>query len=307
MRAVRFDRFGGVDVLDVVDVPAPSAGPGRVVVDVRAAGTNPGEAGIRSGALEAVSPTALPCGQGSDFAGVVSSVGDGVTSVAVGDEVIGWSDERSSHAEQVAVPAGQVVPKPAQLSWEVAGSLYVAGTTAVACVRAVAAGPGDTVAVSAAAGGVGSLVVQLLRQAGSTVIGIAGQRNAEWLESVGAIPVAHGDGIAERLRDAARGGLDAFVDCFGGGYCQVAVDLGVDPQRIDTIIDFAAVKALGVKTEGSAAVADTTAQVLTELAAMIARGDLEVTITATYPLEEVRDAYAELEQRHTRGKIVLLP
>ena len=308
MKAVQFERFGGVDVLEVVDVPAAVAGPGRVVVDVRAAGTNPGEAMIRSGALEEVFETTLPCGQGTDFAGVVAAVGDGVDTVAVGDEVMGWSHERSAQAEQVSVPAGQVLAKPAPLSWEVAGSLEVAGLTAVACVRAVAAGPGDTVAVSAAAGGVGSIVVQLLRRAGTQVVGIAGAGNADWLRRAGATPVEHGEGLAERLRQAAPGGLDAFVDCFGGGYCQVAVDLGVDPRRVDTIIDFAAAQALGVKAEGAAAIApEQTAAVFADLAATIARGEVEVTVAATYPLEQVREAYTELEQRHARGKIVLVP
>ena len=307
MRAVRFERFGGIDVLEVVDRPAPTASPGRVVVDVRAAGTNPGEAAIRSGALEEVYPTSLPCGQGSDLAGVVSAVGDGVGSVSVGDEVLGWSDERSAQAEQVAVPAEQVLPKPAGLSWEVAGSLNVAGTTAVACVRAVGAGPGDTVAVSAAAGGVGSLVVQLLRRAGAQVVGIAGAGNADWLRSVGVTPVAHGDGLADRLREAAPDGLDAFVDCFGDGYCRLAIDLGVDPQRVNTIIDFGAAQELGVKADGGMAVEGSTAQVLADLAAAVDRGEVEVPIAATYPLEQVHDAYAELEQRHARGKIVLIP
>lgn len=305
MRAVRFDHFGGIDVLDVVDVPAPTAGPGRVVVEVRAAGTNPGEAAIRSGDLEPVYPTTLPCGQGSDFAGVVSAVGEGVDAVAVGDEVLGWSDERSSHAEQVAVPADHVVPKPAELSWEVAGSLFVAGATAYACVRAVGAGPGDTVGVSAAAGGVGSLVVQVLRRAGADVVGVAGEDNHEWLRSVGATPVAHGDGLADRLREAAPGGLDAFVDCFGGGYCRMAVDLGVAPHRVDTIADFGAAEELGVKAEGGMQAASPS--VLAEVAGMVARGEIEVAIAGTYPLDRVREAYTVLEKRHTHGKIVLVP
>ena len=308
MRAVQFDRFGGIDVLEVVELPDPVAEPGRVVVDVRAAGTNPGEALIRSGALEQRIPTTLPCGQGTDFAGVVSAVGAGVQSIAVGEEVMGWSHERSSQAERVAVPAEQLIAKPAGISWEVAGSLQVAGLTARACVRAVAAGPGDTVAVSAAAGGVGSIVVQLLRLVGAEVIGIAGAANAPWLRQVGAVPVEHGDGLADRLREAAPGGVDAFVDCFGGGYCRTALDLGVDAQRINTIIDFEAASSLGVKAEGAAAISpEQTPRVFAELAAQLASGALEVNIAARYPLEQVRDAYAELEQRHARGKIVLIP
>src|ERR1700729_2316723 len=150
-RAVRFDRYGDRDVLYLADVAVPVPPAGEVVVEVRAAGINPGEAAIRTGALEAIFPAAFPSGQGSDLAGVVSSAGDGVTGFAVGDEVLGWSWRRSSHAEYVAVPVTQLIPKPANLSWAVAGSLYVVGCTAYAAVRAVNAGPADTVAGSAAA------------------------------------------------------------------------------------------------------------------------------------------------------------
>ena len=299
MKAVRFDHYGDRDVLYIGDLPAPTAEPGRVVVDVRAAGTNPGEATIRKGELEAMFPGTFPSGQGTDFAGVVS---------AVGDEVMGWSHERSSQAEQVSVPAEQVIPKPPELSWEVAGSLEVAGMTAYAAVQAVGASQGNTVAVSAAAGGVGSLVVQLLRRIGAQVIGIASESNFEWLRSVGATPVAYGDGLADRLRETAPGGLDAFIDCFGGGYCQLALDLGVSPERVDTIIDFEAAQKLGVKAKGAAAIpAADTPRVLAEIADMVAQGEMVVPIAATYPLEQVREAYTELEKRHAHGKIVLIP
>jgi len=177
MRAVRFDHYGDRDVLHVADVDVPVPPAGEVVVEVRAAGINPGEASIRLGLLDAMFPATFPSGEGSDLAGVVSTVGDGVTEFAVGDEVLGWSWRRSSHAEYVAVPVGQLIAKPAALSWEVAGALYVVACTAYAAVRAVDVREGDTVAVSAAAGGVGSIVVQLLRVRGATVLGIASEGN----------------------------------------------------------------------------------------------------------------------------------
>ena len=306
MRAVRFERYGGTAELQVADVPRPRAAPGRVVVRVKAAALNPGEASIREGRLHDRWPAHFPEGEGSDFAGVVTETGEGVTSVSPGDEVLGWTDERASHAEAVSVPAGQLVAKPAGLSWEVAGSLYVAGVTAWVAVRAVGARPGDTVAVSAAAGGVGSLTVQLARRAGATVIGIAGPANSGWLASAGVTPVAYGETLADRLRAAAPDGISAFIDCFGGGYVDLAVRLGVPKERIDTIIDWAAAQQAGTKMEGVAA-AEEPAAVLAELADLAAAGELMVPIAASYPLEQVRDAYAELEQRHTRGKIVLLP
>ncbi|MBU3063000.1 NADP-dependent oxidoreductase [Nocardia sp. NEAU-G5] len=304
-QAVKFDRYGEIDVLKVVEVPEPVAGAGQVVVGVVAAGINPGETKIRTGWLHDRWPATFPSGQGSDFAGRVVAVGPGVSGIAVGDEVVGFSEERSSHATHVVVPVEQVAPKPAGLSWDVAGSLFVAGTTAYAAARSVSPEAGDTIAVSGAAGGVGSLVVQLLRDRGVTVLGIAGPGNHEWLRSVGAIPVAYGEGLAERLRAAAPDGIDAFIDTYGDGYVALAIDLGVKPERIDTIIDFPAVEKYGVKVEGNANA--NTIDVVSELADLAATGALEVPIAATYPLAEVRAAFTELEAGHTHGKIVLHP
>ena len=231
----------------MVQVARPPAASGRVVVQVLAASINPGEASIRQGLLHERWPASFPEGEGSDFAGLIEEIGEGVTAVSVGDEVIGWSEERSSHAEYVSVPASQVVPKPAGVPWTVAGSLYVAGITAWATIRAVDLKTGDTVAVSAAAGGVGSVVVQLARHVGATVIGIAGASNSEWLSSRGAIPVVYGDGVTERLRAAAPAGIDAFIDCFGDGYVEIALELGVPVGRIDTIIDWAGAAKIGAE------------------------------------------------------------
>jgi NADPH:quinone reductase-like Zn-dependent oxidoreductase len=304
-QAVRFDGYGDIDVLEVVEVPRPVPAAGQVLVEVRAAGINPGEAAIRSGVLAARWPTTFPSGQGSDLAGVVAEVGPGVTGVAAGDEVIGFTDNRASHARFALVEEANVTPRPAGVSWEVAGSLYVAGTTAYAAVRAVSLAPGDTVVVSAAAGGVGSIAVQLAKAAGATVIGLAGPANHAWLTGLGVIPVEYGDGVADRIRDASGGRVDAFIDAFGGGYVALAIDLGVGQDRIDTIADFAAAEKYGVKTDGNTAGA--TAEVLAELAALLDKGELEIPIAKVYPLAEVRDAYRELERRHTHGKIVLRP
>ena len=304
-KAVQYRSFGGVDVLEVVDVPRPSPGPGQALIQVRAAGINPGEARIREGEFAQSWPSTFPSGQGSDLAGLVAEVGAGVDHVAVGDEVIGFTDDRASQAEYVVVDAGNLTGKPARVSWEVAGGLFVAGATAFAAVRAVAPQPGETVVVSGAAGGVGSLAVQLVHRTGASVIGIAGPANHDWLLDHGVTPVAHGDGVADRIREAAPKGVDALVDTFGGGYVAMAIGLGVAPERIDTVADFAAIDEFGVKGDGNAAGAS--AAVLAELADMIAVGELDVPIAATYPLDQVRAAYTELERRHTRGKIVLVP
>ena len=303
--AVRFDRYGGPEVLRVVDVPRPVPGAGQLLVEVRAAGINPGEAKIREGRLHDRFPATFPSGQGSDLAGVVVEVGPGAGTFAVGDEVIGFTDERASHAELVLVEAAHATPRPAAVPWEVAGSLYVAGATAVAVVRAVAAAPGDVVVLAGATGGVGTIAGQLARRAGATVIGLAGERNHPWLESKGIRPVAYGEGMEDEIRRVGNGRIDALIDAVGGGYVRLALDLGVWPERIDTIVDFEAAAAYGVKTEGNAAAA--TAEVLAELAALVAAGEVEVPVARVFGLTEVREAFHELEFGHPLGKIVLRP
>lgn len=304
-KAVRFNQYGGIDVLQVVDVERPAPGPGQVLVKVKAAGINPGEASIRKGLFADQWPATFPSGQGSDLAGVVAAIGEGVQGFAVGDEVIGFTNKRASQAEFVVVKASDLTHRPHNVPWEAAGSLFVAGTTAYAAIRAVSLKRGDIVAVSGAAGGVGSIVVQLAVKEGAKVIGLASPAHHQWLRDHGAIPVAYGEDVEERLRAAAGDHLDAFIDTFGADYVELARKLGVQPERIDTIINFEAVATYGVKAEGNAEAAN--AAVLADLAQRIDQGSLEIPIDRVYPLAEVREAYRELEQRHTRGKIVLVP
>jgi NADPH:quinone reductase-like Zn-dependent oxidoreductase len=302
---VRFDRYGGPDVLEVRDVEDPVAGPGEVLVQVKACAINPGEIGIREGLFAERSPATFPSGEGSDLAGVVRALGDGVSDFSVGDPVFGWTDSRASHAELVVVPAAHLAPKPQGISWEVAGSLYVAPLAAYACVKAVAPKAGESVVVSGAAGGVGSVAVQLARRTGATVIGLASAHNHDWLRSRDIVSVAYGEGQADRVREAAGGTPDAFIDTFGVGYVDLAVELGVPVERINTITDFAAVERLGVKAQGTASVAS--GDVLREIASLVADGALEIPIARTYPLGDVREAYDDLARRKTRGKIMLIP
>jgi NADPH:quinone reductase-like Zn-dependent oxidoreductase len=228
-----------------------------------------------------------------------------VSAFAAGDEVLGWTEQRASQAELVVVPADQLTAKPASVAWEVAGSLFVVGFAAYASVHAVAPQAGETVVVSAAAGGVGSVAVQLARLTGATVIGLAGEHNHDWLRRHDIVPMTYGDGQADRIREAAGGTIDAFIDTFGGGYVDLAIELGVAPQRINTIADFDAVQRLGVHGQGTHAIA--TAPLLAEIVELVADGSLEIPVARTFSLEEVRDAYRELAGRHTHGKIVLLP
>jgi NADPH:quinone reductase-like Zn-dependent oxidoreductase len=300
MKAVKFDKYGGIEVLQVVDLPMPDPAQHEVLVKVKATSINPGESKIRQGLLHARWPATFPSGEGSDVAGIITKLGPGV--VDVGAEVIGFTDRRASHAEYVLVEAKNLTPKPAQVSWTVAGSLPIAGSTAFAAVRAVSLKRGETVAISGAAGGVGSIAVQLAKRTGATVIGIASSSNHEWLTAHGIQPESYGDGLQDRLQKAK---VDAFIDTHGGGYVKLATELGISPSRINTIIDFAGAQECGAKTEGSSAALNAT--VLAELAAMVAAGELDVPIAATFPLDQVRAAYAQLERGHSRGKIVLLP
>lgn len=305
-RAVRFSEYGEVDVLEVVDVERPTPDTGEVLVEVRAAGINPGESAIRRGLLDDTWPATFPSGQGSDLAGVVAELGDDVSDFEVGDEVLGFTDGRASHAEHVTARTDHIVRRPPDVLWEQAGALKVVGTTAHAVIRAVGVERGDVVVVSGAAGGVGSATVQLAVGRGANVFGLASEANHGWLRDHGVTPVDyHGDGLAERIRDAAGGPIDAFIDTFGGGYVGLALDLGIGRERVNTIIDFDAAEKRGVQAVGGAEASN--AEVLAELAQMITDGDLEIVIAETYPLEEVRAAFEALEQRHTRGKIVLIP
>jgi len=304
-KAVRFDHYGGIDVLHIEDVPLQEPGQGQVLVKVRAAGINPGEAAIREGLLAKQWPAHFPSGQGSDFAGVVEKIGPEVKKFAQGDEVIGFTENRASQAEYVLAEADHLIRRPAHVSWEQAGALFVAGTTAYAAVKSVGLKKGDTLVISAAAGGVGSIALQLAVIAGAKVIGLAGSENHAWIISKGAVPVSYGEGMKERIMAAANGKVDAFIDTYGHGYVELAVQLGVSPDRIDTIIDFPAAQKYKVRTAGNAQAA--TAEVMSELAALMESGRLEIPIDRVFPLVEVQDAFRVLERRHTHGKIVLVP
>jgi NADPH2:quinone reductase len=307
MKAVRFHRYGGVEVLQVEDVEPRPLGSRDVLVRVRAAGINPGEAKIRTGALRHTYPATFPSGQGSDLAGTVVATGNAVSQWAPDDPVLGWSWERSSHAEYVVVPENQLIRKPDALPWTAAGALYVAGCTAWAAITAVDPQAGETVVVIGATGGVGSLAIQVLRLRRANVLAVASARHRNWVEAQGATLVEYGSEVAERLRlaiEAEGGTADAFLDFRGGDHPRIALALGVPPRRINTL-DYEAAARLGTSSHGS--IEGTSREVLAELAELAAAGRIEVPISRSHPLAEVSEAFRYLEDEHPLGKVVLLP
>jgi NADPH:quinone reductase-like Zn-dependent oxidoreductase len=307
-RAVRFEQYGGIDVLNVDDVDPPEPGDGQILVRVKAAGVNPFDFKLRSGMFEQSIPLDFPALQGSEAAGVVERVGDGVSGFAVGDEVLGATARRGAQAELAVMNATHALIRPAELSWEVAGGLWSVGTTAYASVAAVGAAAGDLVMVTGAAGAVGGLASQLAVHRGATVIGVASEGSQAWLHSRGIVPIVYGDGFAARLdQTLAELGrpLSALIDTSGHGYVALAIELGIGVTRINTLADYPAIKQFGVKNDGRSA-ADTP-EVMSEVVSLIVAGEVELPIAGSFRLDQVRQAYALLENSRPPGKIVLIP
>ncbi|MFB6894454.1 NADP-dependent oxidoreductase [Kitasatospora sp. NPDC056327] len=302
MKAVTVPRFGGPEVLRVTAVPDPSPGPGQVRVRVYAAGVQPVDLAIREGRAPAgveLVPGLIP---GNEFAGVVDALGEGTAGWAVGDEVLGFR-LLGCAAELVAVDADRLVRKPAGMPWEQAGALSASGQTAHIALAVLGAGPGDTVLVHGAAGGVGTVAVQLARARGATVIGTASGRNHGYLRELGAVPVTYGDGLVERVRALAPQGVDAAFDAAGRGALEASVELVADRARIGTVVDYPGALRLGaVGIRG-----ERTAARLAELVALWEAGGLRVEIADAFPLGRAADAHRLVGTGHVRGKVVLTP
>ncbi|MFI6705870.1 NADP-dependent oxidoreductase [Nonomuraea sp. NPDC050478] len=300
MRAAAFAEFGGPEVLRVMELPAPQAGPGQVRVRVRTAGVQPFDAAVRAGWTPPGVTGGLPRIPGNEFAGVVDQVGEEVTGVTAGAEVLGFSLLRC-YAEYVVVDAGDVTPKPASMPWEVAGSLTAGAQTAELALDGLAVTEGDTLLVHAAAGAVGTVAVQVAGMRGATVIGTAREENHAYLRDLGAIPVAYGAGLADRVRALAPGGVDAALDGAGGDALEVSLELVKDRDRILTLVEHDKAAELGIKvTRGTRS-----AERLARYAALYAEGRLKFPVRRTYPLERAADAHREIETRHGAGKIVI--
>ncbi|WP_101787730.1 NADP-dependent oxidoreductase [Nonomuraea indica] len=301
MRAAAFRTFGGPEVLQVMELPAPVAGPGEVRVRVRAAGVQPFDAAVRAGWTPPGVTGDLPRIPGNEFAGVVDQVGEDVTGVSLGQEVLGFS-LLNSYAEYIVVPAGDVTPKPARVPWEVAGALTAAVQTAELALDGLAVSAGDTLLVHGAAGAVGTAAVQIARSRGAVVIGTAREENHEHLRELGAVPVVYGDGLADRVRALAPGGVHAALDGAGGAALDVSLELVKDRDRIVTLVEHGKAAELGVQVVRGTR----TAERLGRYAALYAEGRLKFPVRRTYRLEQAADAHREIETGHGRGKIVLV-
>jgi NADPH:quinone reductase-like Zn-dependent oxidoreductase len=300
--AVVFDRYGDVDELRFVPQEMPEPGDGELVVEVIAAAVNHMENYIRRGDFADEVPLAFPARQGSCFAGIVRRRGKRATRLPVGADVLGHAVGGGAHATYVVVPETAVVPKPEGMEWEVAGGLYLAGVTAMATMQRVRLTPEDVVVVTAAAGGVGHIEVQLARAAGATVIGTGSAGNADYLRSLGAIPVVYGDGLEDRIRAAAKGrDVTAFIDNHGSG-ATIAQALKVPRGRLVTSEDR---RALEVRFFTAGPEDREPTALLEQLVRLIQNRTVRVLVSGFYPFEYVREAFAELDQRHARGKVIL--
>jgi NADPH:quinone reductase-like Zn-dependent oxidoreductase len=300
-RSVQFAEHGATDVLYVAETPDPEPGPGQVRVAVKAAGVNPFDWKVLHGFFPGL-PKSFPGGLGQDLAGVVDAIGDGVTAPAVGDEVLGQS-VGPAYTTSALARADALVLKPADVSWEVAGSLGGAGGTAWTVLRRLGVREGETLLVHAAAGGVGTFAVQLAVARGVRVIGTASEANHDLLRAYGATPVLYGDGLAERVREIAPEGIDAALDASGrGDELPVSVELAGGPERVLTIARFTDLPEGVILHQGGG---DDPIAALTEIVALIGEGRLRVPIARTYTLDEAAAALDESERGHSSGKLVL--
>lgn len=306
MRAVTYDSYASDNSrLKVGDVPDPKVAPGQVLIEVRAAGVNPVDWKIMAGGLDGLMDAVFPVVPGWDVAGVVRALGPDVPEFDPGDEVMSYARKDAvgagTFAQYVAVAADHVAHKPASLDWNQAGGLPLAGMTAQRALDRLGVGPGEVLLVHAASGGVGSLAVQIGRDRGARVIGTASEKNHDYLRELGAEPVAYGDGLVERIRELAPGGVSAVADLVGG---QVDVTLAVlaaggrHVSIADNTVEQHGGHWIWVRPSGAK---------LAQLAALADRGALGVEVAGTFPLDGTGAAFDASRAGHTRGKLVVTP
>jgi NADPH:quinone reductase-like Zn-dependent oxidoreductase len=298
MKAARFDRFGGPEVLEIVDLPDPHPGPGEIRIAVRAAGVNPSDWKKRQGLMDPELPQTL----GHEAAGIVDELGEGVEDVAVGDRVFGLSAEGAAQAELAVLSF--YAPIPPSLDFAGAAALPAAIETATRALDQLGVGNGDALLINGASGSVGSAAVQLAVARGARVIGTGGPSNHEYLRSLGAEPVAYGEGMAERVRALAPRGGDLALDVAGSGVLPELIDLAGGAEHVITVADFAGAQEHGVRfSRGDAGRA---VHVLGEIGELIEAGRFSLPVARTFPLADIAEAHRAGEEGRVRGKLVLL-
>lgn len=303
MRAVAYDEYGDHDVLNVRELPTPKVGPGEALIEVRAASVNPVDWKLMAGGLDAMMTATFPVVPGWDVAGVVRAVGPDTPEFTAGDEVLAYARKDwvsgGTFAELVTVPVRAIASKPADLPWDQAAALPLAGLTALRTLRLLEVGPGDTVLVHAAAGGVGRFAVQIAQELGAEVIGTASEGNHERLRELGATPVTYGDGLVERVREIAPGGVDAVAD-FVGGLLDDTLAVLRDGGRHASITDPSVTQHGGiwvwVRPDGAE---------LEWLADLAGHGRLQVDIADHFGLDQVASAFERSKAGHAGGKLVI--
>jgi NADPH:quinone reductase-like Zn-dependent oxidoreductase len=297
VKAVLFDEYGGPEVLYVADVEPPAAGPGEVRIAVHAAGANVADSKVRAGYFKDYMPVSFPSGTGVDAAGIVDQVGAGVEGVAVGDRVFG--NGRSTWAEQAILTSWAKMPDG--LNFEQAAGYPLPAETALRILRLAQVKPGETLLVNGASGGVGSAVLQIARHRGITVIGIASEPNHEYVRQFGAIPVTYGEGLVDRVRQAAPGAIGAALDIAGSGVLRELIELTGDASRVVSINDFGA-EALGATLSVAN---DYVPAALAEVADLIRQRKFATPVARSFPLTAAREAQESCALGHVAGRIVV--
>lgn len=300
MRALQFTAYGGPEVLQWADAPDPHAGPGQIRIAVRAASVNPIDWKLFGGMMSGGQPLEGTGRLGFDAAGVVDEVGEGVTGISVGDDVLGLgSDTQAEYAVLNAWAA-----KPSSVDWAVAAAAGVAGETAQRCLRLLDVKAQDTVFIDGGAGGVGAVAVQMAVARGAKVVASAGEDNQDYLREIGATPVRYGAGVVDRVRDVAGGPVDAVFDVAGKTPAEDLIGLAPEPAKVVSIANFGAAQA-GVRVTGGGEDSQPV-EALAQVADLLAQNNVVIKVQ-TFPFDRAAEAYRISQAGHVRGKLVLVP
>lgn len=298
MKAAQFSRFGGPEVLEIADLPDPHPGPGQVRITVRAAGVNMSDWKKRQGLMD----QELPQTMGHEAAGIVDELGEGVTDIAIGDRVFGFSAANGAQAELTVLSC--YAPIPPSLGFAAAAALPVAVETAARALDQLDVQSGSTLLISGASGSIGRAAVQLAVARGAHVIGTCGPGNHDLIRSLGAEPVTYGDGMTQRVRALAPDGVDRALDVAGSGILPELIDLAGGPQHVITIADFAGAQQYDVRfSKGDAGRA---LYMLGQIGDLVESGRFSLPVGQTFPLTEIAEAHRVGEAGQVRGKLVLL-